>query len=370
MRILLLLDDTAELDGEVRLADDEGFVLASARRDLVRLVPLLDRSRIQPTVIALRGGENALNAQHRLDFAALRRLRRLLWEQDIELIHALGKRAVVYAALAGRWQGIPTLASLYDLPFTDRQTLAGSLLQRAYMRLMRWGIDRVIVPSELFKRDLLTLYSLPDRIYVVYPGIEIGVTPPPVPDRAALGLPEGPLVTMIAPMVEGQGHEVVLEAYQRLLQRVPVANLAIVGTGPLRYNLFKQAAKIHPPNPITWIKELDSKAVIAASTVVVVHSRKEGLPQALIEAAAAGKPAIATRTAGAMEIIDPGITGFLTTAGDARDLAIQIGKFMLQPAFAEQVGRTAHERARKRFSLDAQCETMTTLYEATIYASR
>jgi glycosyltransferase involved in cell wall biosynthesis len=370
MRVLLLLDDSAELEGEVRLADDEGFVLASARRDLARLVPLLDRSRIQPTVVALRGGENSLDAQHRLDFVALRRLRKLLREQDIELIHALGKRAIVYAALAGRWRGIPTLASLYDLPFTGGHTLADSLLQRAYMRLMRWGIDRVIAPSELLKRNLLPLYSIPDRVEVIYPGIEIGIAPPPAPDRAVLGLPEGPLVTMVAPMVEGQGHEIVLEAYQRLLQRVPVANLAIVGTGPLRYNLFKQAAKIHPPNPITWIKEPDAKAVIAASNVVVVHSRKEGLPQALIEAAALGKPTIATRTAGSMEIIDPGITGFLTTVGDARDLAIQIGKFMLQPAFAEQVGRTAHERARKRFSLDAQCEIMTTLYEATIYASR
>lgn len=370
MRVLLLLDDGADLDGEVRLADEDGFVLASARRDVVRLVPLLDRTRIQPIIYTLRGGENTIGARRQLDFAAWRRLLDLLRVRDIELIHAMGKNAIVYAALAGRWRGIPTLASLYDMPFTGGHTLADNLLQRAYSRLMRWGIDRVTVPSELLKRNLLALYPRPDRIDVIYPGIEIGAAPPPAPDRAALGLPEGPLVTMAAPMVEGQGHEIVLEAYQRLLQRVPNANLAIVGTGPLRYNLFKQAAKIHPPNPITWIKELDTQPVIAASTVVVVHSRKDGLPQALLEAAAAGKPAVATRTAGAMEIVDPGITGFLTTVGDARDLAIQTGKFLLQPAFAEQVGRTAHERARKRFSLGAQCETMTTLYEATIYASR
>jgi glycosyltransferase involved in cell wall biosynthesis len=370
MRSLLLLDDDADLDGEVRLADVEGFALASARRDVTRLVPRLDRSRVQPVIYTLRGGENTLDMRGWLDLSAWRRLFDLLRQQDIELIHALGKRAVVYAALAGRWRGLPTLASLYELPKSEITNVAERAGQRLVAWLMRRGIDSFVVPSELFKRDLLAMNYPANRIEVIYPGVEVSETPGAVPDRAALELPDGPLVTMVAPMVQGQGHEVMLDAYQRLLQRVPIANLAMVGTGPLRINLRKQSNRIAAPHLISWFGDADAQAVIAASSVIVVHSRKEGLPHGLVEAAALGKPAVASRVGGTLEIIDPGVTGFMVTAGDARDLGVQIGKLLLQPAFAEQLGRTAQERARKRLSLDAQREAMTTLYEATIYASR
>jgi glycosyltransferase involved in cell wall biosynthesis len=370
MRILMLLDDAVDVEGEVQLADEEGFVVASVRRDLVRLLPRLNRSRVQPIVYTLRGGEKTLDARRWLDPVALRRLLDIVRQQDVELIHALGRRALVYAALVGRVRGLPTLASVYELPSTDAHLLAQNVVQRSYMRLMRWGINRVVVPSEIFKREWLPLFHSPERVEVIYPGVEMDDSSQVAPDRAALGLPDGPLITMVAPMVQSQGHEIVLEAYQRLLQRVPVVNLAMLGTGPLRYNLFKQAAKIHPPNPITWLKDADLRAIVAASNVVVVHSRKDGLVHALVEAAALGKPVIATRMAGTMEIVDPSVTGFLTTVGDARDLSNQMSKVTLQPAFAEQLGRTARERALKRFSLDAQCEALTTLYESTIYATR
>ena len=60
----------------------------------------------------------------------------------------------------------------------------------------------------------------------------------------------------------------------------------MVGTGPLRINLRKQSNRIAAPHLISWFGEADARAVIAASSVIVVHSRKEGLPHGLVEAAA------------------------------------------------------------------------------------
>jgi glycosyltransferase involved in cell wall biosynthesis len=176
---------------------------------------------------------------------------------------------------------------------------------------------------------------------------------------------------MIAPVAPDHGYEVLLDAVPRLIQRVPEAQIAVLGTGPLLEEMRSHAQSTEPPLPITWLDPgTDRKAVIRASNAVILHPRKEGVPHALIEAAAAGKPVVASRMAGVTEIVDPTVTGFLVTPGDSRDFAIQIGRLLSQPATVEQIGAVAHKRAQLRFSLEAQRKALTILYETTIYESR
>jgi glycosyltransferase involved in cell wall biosynthesis len=178
---------------------------------------------------------------------------------------------------------------------------------------------------------------------------------------------------MIAPMIAGQGYEVMIDAMPRLLERVPEAQLAVVGSGPLLNELKHKAVSHKPPLPVTWLGEReDIREIIAASDAVVVHPRREGIPYAIIEAAAVGKPLVTSRVAGATEVIVlvGTTTGLLVTPGDGRDLAIQLSRLLMQPKLAGQLGAAAKQRARECFSLEAQRDAMTSLYEATIYASR
>jgi glycosyltransferase involved in cell wall biosynthesis len=371
MRVLILLDSSADLEGEWPIQNGDGLMQASARRDVATVVPRLDRSRVQPEIYTLCGGGQSINARSWLDLSALRRLTRLVHERDIELIHALGPRALVYTMLVGRLTGIPTVATCHDrepLVYTDQEEMPRAV--RALTRkVARWGLDRLVVPSELSVRGLEGIYPLP-RAELIYPGIEVPDSPPPTPDRSALGLPDGPLATMIAPLTVDQGYDVLMEAIPRLLQRVPDVHVAVVGMGPLLWKL-QQMAHSGIPLPITWLGERDDvQDIIRASNVIVVHPRKEGVPQVLIDAAAAARPAVSSRVPGITEVIEPARTGTLVTPGDSRDLALQIGKYLLQPAWANRIGEAAQRLARERFSLDRQCEAMTTLYEGTIYASR
>jgi glycosyltransferase involved in cell wall biosynthesis len=371
MRILMLLDDVADLEGEVHYQDSRGHMQASARRDIQMLGPYLDKTRVQPEICTLRGGEHTLGARARLDVPAWRALLHLLRERDIELIHALGPYSTIYAALAGRVKGIPSVASSYFVRRVDERDILRRLLQRMQTRLIRSGINRVIVPSDLARRDFASTRFPVERIDVIYPGIEITDLFIPPPDRPSMGLPQGPLATMIAPVAPDQGYETLLDAVPRLIQRVPEANVAVLGAGPLLDAIRSQAESHGPPLPITWLDAgADMKAVIRASDVVIVHPRKEGVPHVLIEAAAAGKPVVASRMAGVIEIVEPTVTGFLVTPGDSRDFAIQIGRLLSQPASAEHIGLTAHRRAKQRFSLEAQRQALTILYETTIYESR
>ena len=372
MRVLILLDSSTDLEGDWRIQTADGLMQASARRDVATLIPRLDRSRVQLEICTLRGGGQSINARNWRDVAALRRLTWLVRERDIELIHALGPRALVYTMLAGRLTGIPTIATCYDrvpLSHTDQAGIPQAV--QAFARnMVRWGLDRLIVTSELSMRSLASVRYPPQRIELIYPGIDVPDSPPPTPDRSALGLPNGPLATMIAPLTVDQGYDVLIDSVPRLLQRVPNVHVAVLGTGPLLWKL-QQMAHAGSPLPITWLGGRDDvQDIIRASNVIVVHPRKEGIPQALIEAAAGARPAVSSRVAGITEVIEPARTGTLVTPGDSRDLAIQIGKYLLQPGWANRIGEAALRLARERFSLDRQCEAITTLYEGTIYASR
>jgi len=362
----MLLDDAADLQGPTTLADADGFVDASARRDIAVLVPRYDPSRVQIEIGALRGDlPNTLNTPRRFDPMAARRLLRLARQLDIELIHAMGHESALYTAIIGWLADIPAIATFYDMPLPADLNPAQRIGYRIGSTLLKRGIDHLIFPSELTKRLFLRLYLPHEQMEVIHPGNDMPAET--TPDRAALGLPEGPLATMIAPLTEDQGYDVFLKAIPRVIERVPEMQAAIVGTGPLADKLKAQAADL----PITWLGERsDIAAIIAASDVIVAHPRREGIPLVLMQAAAAGKPTVASRTVSVTEIIAPSITGMVVTPGDARDLAIQIARFIQQPTFAQQLATAAQRRAREKFSLEAQRDTMTTLYESTIYATR
>src|SRR6185369_3181875 len=100
----------------------------------------------------------------------------------------------------------------------------------------------------------------------------------------------------------------------------------------------------------------DVPDLLAASDVVVLASLAEALPTALMEAAAAGRPCVATRVGGVPEIVDDGVTGLLVPPSDAPALARALTCLARDPALRADMGRAARERAEARFSLDAQID--------------
>jgi glycosyltransferase involved in cell wall biosynthesis len=89
---------------------------------------------------------------------------------------------------------------------------------------------------------------------------------------------------------------------------------------------------------------------------------REGLPKALLEAAAAGCAVVTTDSTGCREAIVPGITGDLVPAKSPRVLAEVINGLMLDPARRERYGRAGRERAIQQFSIEIVVEHVMNLY--------
>jgi glycosyltransferase involved in cell wall biosynthesis len=328
------------------------------------------------------------------------RLLRLIRAHDIELIHALAPRVAPISALAGRLADIPTVATRAAVRWMPDHAWLRRILQRAGWALYLRGVDRLLVPSELVRRNLGYIAEASSaKTQVVYPGL----TPPPfvaapescaAPGRAALGLPDGPLVGLVAmpegadeaamnaswlarlpkwmerrKLPSGDGLSMAFDALHRMIKRNP--GLHLVVAGPNAAEVQRRAATIRPALPIRWHSQTDELwAVIAACDVIIDTSPSEGIPRGLVMAALCGKPIVAPRLPGISELIEANVSGLLVTPEDASDMAAQVHRLLHYEGLAGRLGRMARRRALERFTVSAQGQIMTELYEAVIYAAR
>jgi len=363
MQILLLVD---------RLETETPF--GTTRATLARLANGFDPSRLHIVTAALRaptgsGVEVSLAARHSADPAAIRALRRLCRELDIELIHALEPSAGIAAAAVGRLSEIPVIVTCPAFPLRTEVRRARWLQLRWFWRLLGRAGVHILTQTELVKRNLLYAANFPDdQIAVVYPPCDV---PHSVLNREALGLPAGPLVVMMMPSHPDSGPERAVEMLQRLLRRQPEVTLGVLGSGETLEPLYRRASEVRPALPIRWLgAREDWLHVIGASDVVVDLQVAEGVPLVLLPALLMGKPVVAVRQAGVSEIIETNVNGLLVSPEDTSDMALQIARLLQYESVAGRIGRMAKRRAEELFSAAAYTRAMTELYESTIYTTR
>ena len=110
-----------------------------------------------------------------------------------------------------------------------------------------------------------------------------------------------------------------------------------------------------------WVNDLPS--LYAACDVVTLTSKTEGTPVALIEAAAAGKPVVATDVGGVAEVVRDGLTGHTVPAGDDAAMAAAVLSLLRDPVRARAMGDAGATHVRVRFSRDRMAAELTALYE-------
>jgi glycosyltransferase involved in cell wall biosynthesis len=96
---------------------------------------------------------------------------------------------------------------------------------------------------------------------------------------------------------------------------------------------------------------------------VLASTRTEGVPQSLLQAAAAGVPLVASRIGGIPEVVEDGVTGLLVPPEDPVALAAAIEETLADPAAAATRARAARKRCEERFSHTVAITRLLALYE-------
>lgn len=175
--------------------------------------------------------------------------------------------------------------------------------------------------------------------------------------------PEATVIGTVARLHASKSQEDLLRAFGLVRQRVPDAVLWLVGEGERRAALEQEARRLgiaaHVRMPGT---RLDVRDVLEAMDVFVLSSRWEGMPNALMEAMAAGRPVIASDIDGIRKLIQHGETGWRVPPGDPATLAQTIFEVLADRPRAAQVGRAALEHVREHFSIERMADAYARLY--------
>lgn len=204
-----------------------------------------------------------------------------------------------------------------------------------------------------------------DRIRVVHCGIDPQLFADPVPLPPGPGLSEPLRVVSVGRFVEQKGQMLLVEAMARCTAPV---HLTLVGDGPLRPELEAAIARLGLGARIAlpgWMDEAGVRRALEAAHAMVMPSFAEGLPVALMEAMAAGRPCIATYIAGIPELMIDGQTGWLVPAGAPDALAHALDRAALSPRDdLARMGHAARDRALARHDVTAEAARLAKLFRA------
>jgi glycosyltransferase involved in cell wall biosynthesis len=146
--------------------------------------------------------------------------------------------------------------------------------------------------------------------------------------------------------------------------------LAVIGDGTERPALQSLARELGIEEAVHFLGyRRDLPRIAAAADVAVLGSDNEGTPVSLIEAAAAGTPAVAADVGGVAEVVAPE-TGILVPPGDERALARALVDIANEPERRRAMGERARERALSRYSIDRMLRAIRELYEELVGARR
>jgi glycosyltransferase involved in cell wall biosynthesis len=272
-----------------------------------------------------------------------------------DVVHTHGFRPDVVNAGVVRRAGIPCLTTMHG---TTGSSARARLYEWLQIRRAR-HLDAVLAVSRPLGERLVRAGVPIERLYVV-PNAWVGGTPVLERGRArqALGLADHrSWIGWVGRLSREKGCDVLLEALA-LLPDLPLS-AAVVGDGPEREALLKQARRLGIEDRVRWLGSLPgADAYYSAFDVWALSSRTEGTPIALFEAMSAGVPIVAARVGGVPDVVGPE-EALLVAPEDPPALAAALRAVHTRADAA----RLRSERARARLHTDFRAEPWLTRHE-------
>lgn len=315
-----------------------------------------------------RSGLNPLR-----DFGTFRHILKLYRKHRPDIVHHVALKPSLYGALAAWIAGVPAvvnaMAGMGFMFISDsvKARLLRPVIQHAFRRLNNRRNSRVIVQNgddaALFEKGFGVKA---DHIRIIRgSGVDIGKFQP-VPE------PQGPPVAVcVSRMLWDKGIGELVEAARLLRQRGVGMTIRLVG--PTDAN----PASASPEQLAAWEREgvvevagpsSDVAQVYADAHFAVLPSYREGLPKSLLEAAACGRPMVATDVPGCREICRDGETGMLVPARSVEPLADALQRLAEDRALRQEFGANARRLTEEIFADTVIAQQTVDLYKSLIRA--
>ncbi len=267
-------------------------------------------------------------------------------------------------------------ARALGLPVLQRVGGSGDLRDRWGVRLeqRRW-VDRVVVPARSIRESLARFpwMRAEDRVAVIPNGVDLDRIRPGEDAgllRAELGLdPRTPILAAAVQLAGIKGLDTLLRAVPAVRTPGPPPAVALLGRGKEEGPLRTLAAELGLGGRVRFLGFRPEPWRFLEDAAVVVHPSRasgEGLPNAVIETLAKGRPLVATAVGGVAEAVTDGEQGLLVPPGDPPALARALESLLASPDRAAALGAAGRRRAEAEFDERIMVERMEALLEGMV----
>lgn len=314
-------------------------------------------------------------------FQCIFALRRILREQNIDLVHTNLYWANIAGRIAGKLCAVPTITTFHssDYHWAKAQKNWTGRLKTHFLRWLdgmtsRHCLTHSVAVSETVSKHIQHHLGLkPESITVIYNTFAFEQITPTCDDPRSkifdiLGLTkDNRLVLNVGRIYFPKAHVELVRTIAELVKIRPEVHLAIVGAqvdasyvAEVRRTITELGigANVHLLEPRHDIPDF-----LAAADVFGFPSKLEGLPLALAEAMAAGLPCVVSDIGPNLELVRDGVTGLVVPVDDIQALAGAILKILDDKDLAKRMGEQAKIYAYENFHPDRKAESMVRLYE-------
>jgi glycosyltransferase involved in cell wall biosynthesis len=289
------------------------------------------------------------------DLFAVQRLAALIRRERVDLVHTHSSVDAWLGGMAARLARVPVVRTRHvSIPIRRRLNPVYTLLA-----------DRVITSGEAIRRLVIAAGVSPEKVVSIPAGVDLAAFSRPAGDRIRGEFAPGrPVIGSIAMFRGSKGHDLLLEAFERLRGQFPEARLLLVGDGIRRTWVESLVRERGLGGWVTFtgFREDVPDLLGAMDCFVLASTRTEGVPQSLLQAMAAGIPVVASAVGGIPEVIEDGATGLLVPPGDPGALAEAVGTVVKDPESARRRAEAGRALVGAQFSRERVMGRLATLY--------
>jgi glycosyltransferase involved in cell wall biosynthesis len=344
-------------------ARDAGVEVIVVAGDTGKSVEIVDRGFQFVRLPLSRSSTNPITDARTL-FFLIKLYRRL----RPDLVHHVTVKPIVYGSIAARFlRDVAVVNAVSGLAYTFSS-------DRAHARVLR-PLVTALYRVALGDDGTRTIFQNPDdrddliRLRVVRPeqtvlirgsGVDCSIfVPTPEPQGT-------PVVMLPARMLWEKGVREFVEAASLLLTSGCNARFVLVGdSDPANPGSITRAQlESWTRNGLVewWGHRTDMSKVLNSAHIVVLPAYREGLPKALLEAAACARPIVTTDVPGCREVVRPGVNGLLVPVREAQALARAIDTLLRSPALREKFGNAGREIVASEFAEEIVVKQTLALY--------
>lgn len=329
---------------------------------------------VEPVVIDALGREIDL----RVDLRALVSLIRLINENRPDIVHTHTAKAGFLGRIAAKLTGVPII--IHTFHGHVFHSYFGYLKTKFFLwleRLLAKFTDVIITVGDQQRWEIIQYgVAEPDKVVSVPLGLNlkpfVATSTDPGQLRRELSLAQDILlVGIVARLVPIKNHVCFLKAAKLILEQFDGVRFLIIGDGELRTGLEAMARELGIESRVIFMGfQHNLRKIYAGLDVVTLSSFNEGLPVALIEAMAAGKPVVSTNVGGVGDLILDGENGLLVPSNDPQGLADAMLYLLRKPERRKMMGRAGRRKAYPQFDKKRLLDDVDSLYQKLLEAPR